>query len=228
MADFRSITEPLLRLRYGKLPIAAGTCFIHLPKTGGASLSEFLFGADLGHFRVARLAPALGEGRVLTILRPPVQRFFSAAIFLRHATTYEADQKLRNHLAAQSPAEALDLLLNGIGTSKHGIHFRGLAYFLGTQGSFFPRIDYIEFSELESLTRSLQLPRLNQHPPRDPEREVFFNYLRENEARIGTALGAEVDEYEKLRQQSTHLDSAMQVQRLKGMRDDAGHRPVGG
>lgn len=56
MRDAFNLAKVRIRHRFRGLPIRGRYCFLHVPKTAGASIFSYIFGRDLGHFRYANLA----------------------------------------------------------------------------------------------------------------------------------------------------------------------------
>lgn len=214
------IARKLIKLRYRRLPTTKNWCFIHLPKTGGASLSKYMFGEDLGHFRISRIQPALENQNIITILREPVDRFISASVFLRHHSKYRADQKTKKYLKQLTVESALQELIQAYGTTKMGIHFMPETYFLSNAQNTAPKINYIRFNELPRLSEELELPKLNRYKNHDSEAFRFQQYLQDQRQIIEQSLSSVRSSYEALTHLSTHLRPEYQSSLIREIREE--------
>ena len=140
--------------------ILNGTIFIHIPKTGGASLSKFIYGYEIGHIRTCQISNRKIDN-IFTIIRDPYDIFCSALKFLYFDTRYEADQKLHDKLSTMEFDGATNYVLSSINHKSCHIHFQPLSYFI--QGKYYERIRYINFSQFSAISEAVALPKENYY-----------------------------------------------------------------
>jgi hypothetical protein len=158
-----------------------GYLFIHVPKTGGSSVSEYLYGMAMPH-RLARdirfYHPSLFRRSCsFAVIRDPVDRFLSAFDYLTAGGLLPQDREFAAKYVTPFPdvgsfVEALEGRSFRTSVLKW-LHFRPQADFLCRRGDCL--VDHlIAFEELASAVQRLvrgiaPFPKLNVTPgPRSP------------------------------------------------------------
>ena len=206
-----------IRHRFRGLPIRGRYCFLHVPKTAGASISSYVFGRDLGHFRYANLADVAAGRIVLFILRDPISRFISSAVFLRHRSTYKADHQMRKLLMQLNPGEAIDYIFMELGKSTRSVHFQDLFYFISAGAQLSQNLRYIEFSDIKQIATELSLPSLNTRAS-VYEEGVFRSLLVERRREIQIRIQKELAQFDLVKSHVEKLgvtDACLLLQSMK-------------
>ena len=84
---------------YGLTLLTSRPIFVHIPKNGGVSVSNALYGRDVIHLKVRDLRKVLrffGRRQIVCVVRDPLYRFVSAANFLRTGGTKDRSVDYRN------------------------------------------------------------------------------------------------------------------------------------
>ncbi len=169
--------------------------FVHVPKTGGVSVSRALFGHLAGgHRSVEEYLELFGRRRFaryfkFTFVRDPFTRLDSAFRFLKAGGFSEDDRRwAERHLADCGDLEAFCRSWLGPETAMSWVHFKPQAWFVcDVTGRL--RVDFVgRFERLERdfevvcrrLGRHASLPHLNRSPsPSVDPRERLSRRARE-------------------------------------------------
>jgi len=160
----------------------SGVLLIHIPKNAGTSLSQALYGEDIGHLSlkvwVQRYPYTVRRMKVFAVIRDPVDRFVSAFHFLKGGGMNSGDAAFaRLHLAEYDSPESLAEAMNDPGVFRSitsYYHFIPQVSFLrDPHGRLGVKllVPYSKLSDGEYLSsvlgRELSLPRLNvtKRPP---------------------------------------------------------------
>jgi len=90
-----SLTQPLWRATLGQRTLSSlersNMLLVHVPRTGGTSISLHLYGRNLPHFSMRFYQDVFGERLasmpIFAVIRDPVERFISAYHFVRDGGT---------------------------------------------------------------------------------------------------------------------------------------------
>lgn len=77
---------------YGLVHGKTDPIFLHIPKTGGITVSRYVYGKEVMHIRQSAVEKSfffIKEVRFVAIMRDPIQRFISAANFIRTGGTVD-------------------------------------------------------------------------------------------------------------------------------------------
>lgn len=108
-------------LRYEKdiieMFLDKGICFIHIPKNGGSSVVDALYGAGIPHH--SALYHSVVHGKIFNrmpsfaIWRDPVSRFVSSYFYLRDYSSFPADREFASRLYGNtdSPLSLIDKMM---------------------------------------------------------------------------------------------------------------------
>lgn len=138
-----------------------GVAFIHVPKNGGMSVNEFLYGRDSGHRTAERwryFGPAdFAAWTKVAVARDPVDRFLSAFDFLRSPGMNFPDRRfarryLRRHRDAESFIAHIDRTPRARRAVTSFFHFR-------------PQTDYISAGGEIIVDRLIPFERLAEELP---------------------------------------------------------------
>ena len=200
MRDAFNLAKVRIRHRFRGLPIRGRYCFLHVPKTAGASICSYIFGRDLGHFRYANLADVAAGRTFFFILRDPISRFISSAVFLRHKSTYKADRQMQKLLSQLKPDEAIDHIFMDLERGTRSVHFKDLFYFISAGEQLSMNLQYINFSDIKQIATELGLPSLNTQAS-DSEASVFKSLLFERRREIQIRIQKEQNQFDLVKSQ---------------------------
>lgn len=158
-----------------------GVLFVHIPKNGGTSIGQALYGTHIGHntiryYQVAarRLIETLP---IFAVLREPEQRFLSS---YRHARQgFAADITIaaafrETYRAFRSIDDALDHVENAVSPYAMDHIFRTQKWYLNEKSGSLANIALFNLRDFSSIQREipylrLALGHLNRSSPRDVE-----------------------------------------------------------
>jgi len=149
---------------------ATGIALIHIPKTGGTSLSHALYGRGIWHRRWDQIRDADPAGFTrwlkVSVVRDPIERFVSAYSYLKCGGSNEFDRFVSQRFLRGDVEQFVEMLRNC--QLDHPVmrywHFRPQAEFVLSSADILMVDRLIRFEQLEEGARTLglhELPRLN-------------------------------------------------------------------
>ena len=194
----------LLVLRRASVWVRAGIIFVHVPKNGGTSINEALYGRFMGHSRVqdiARVRPDLLRNLPsIAVTRNPWARAYSAYNFARLGTAMSSGVQIWQPSRYTIPEfESFERFvlewLPGRDLEREDYVFRSQAHFLlnknGEVGvKHLGRIEqiqtYVPFLE-QTLSRKIEVGHFNRTANSESYREAYSSDMKDTIARCYAA-----------------------------------------
>ena len=187
---------------YLKLFDAAGVALVHIPKTGGTSLSYALYGKGVWHRRWDQIRDADPAGferwHKVAVVRDPVDRFVSAFGYLRSGGANEFDRFISMRFVNCD----LDRFVERVSTSTvpHPVlrywHFLPQADFVTSHEGVAMVDQLIAFERLADGARSLGIAHLPQLNVSRGHRYATAGMSNETRSRIRSIYPRDVALYE--------------------------------
>jgi hypothetical protein len=189
---------------YLRLFDETGIALIHIPKTGGTSLSHALYGRGIWHRRWDQIRDADPTGferwLKVAVIRNPVDRFVSAFAYLKAGGSNEFDKFISKRFMNCDLETFVERL--AIPARRHPVmdywHFRPQSDFVLSADGHLMVDRLIPFDSLAEGARNLGivgLPRLNAADDRHDSRPLLTPEIR---ARVETMYRRDVDLYVRL------------------------------